>query len=576
MKVLKKVAEILVPVSSVIWIGSIVVTAVAFLIATNGLQSTIQTTSFGNSNTFIVIIGSAVIIGALAFIVLALLSIGMRVIENRMVKAPTSIIGIPYFFIKTLLLLLIFPLYLITYVFKRDRLVVSTVKALGIILILLPIWVGSYGVIGYVSANQLGYIAEPISISGTGSMHPTFPKGQGKTIDVQTHEIVSTPGMFRYPNGLFLFGNNYFGHTLSRGDIVVVENEKIRETTRAITGFGTGWVKRLIGLPGDTIELRSGIVYLNGEPLREQYTARPQSTFGGTFLKECIVTKIPEGFIFVMGDNRKGSSDSREVGFVEVSAINYVLPLSNQVGYLDTNWRNTVEDFDVSQQITLDKQRFLSLINQKRTEKQLRRYTYQLKLEQSAAKRGEFIVKNIDVSGKPSDYDMGDAIRDVGYWNPVLNEGNVTGHFEAEELMEFLLESPAWVEFFEDTQLQELGVAEVQQATGCSSNVIVIHSGGYIPATYEQNVVDSWRNSASRLTEVIESWEKVRGFEGVNQQDLQQLIGLLQKEKDIATGFVAKMEARQWWNSSDDARLSLFNQMSTESSALAKKLNGEE
>ena len=60
------------------------------------------------------------------------------------------------------------------------------------------------------------------------------------------------------------------------------------------------FVKRVIGLPGETIVIESGIVKLNGAPLREPY-----ETLGTAF--DMAVTYVPPGRVFVIGDNREGT-----------------------------------------------------------------------------------------------------------------------------------------------------------------------------------------------------------------------------------------------------------------------------
>jgi signal peptidase I len=91
-----------------------------------------------------------------------------------------------------------------------------------------------------------------------------------------------------------------------RGDIVVFETPP--EASEICPGPGGVFVKRLIGLPGDTVEIRGDQLYVNGEPLPEPYV------FNGEVGEEFGPVTVPEGEYFMMGDNRLQSCDSREWG----------------------------------------------------------------------------------------------------------------------------------------------------------------------------------------------------------------------------------------------------------------------
>ena len=82
------------------------------------------------------------------------------------------------------------------------------------------------------------------------------------------------------------------------------------------------YIKRVIGTPGDTVMIKDGDVYLNGLPLNQStYLQLSVKTYGGSFLKEDETITVPADSYFVMGDNRSGSSDSREWGYVPFESI---------------------------------------------------------------------------------------------------------------------------------------------------------------------------------------------------------------------------------------------------------------
>ena len=82
----------------------------------------------------------------------------------------------------------------------------------------------------------------------------------------------------------------------------------------------TSYIKRVIGRPGDHVEIKDGYVYINGVILKKPYISdalKTDMSLGGEF-SDIIV---PEGYIYVLGDNRTSSADSRRFGCIPISKI---------------------------------------------------------------------------------------------------------------------------------------------------------------------------------------------------------------------------------------------------------------
>lgn len=140
------------------------------------------------------------------------------------------------------------------------------------------------------------FLFTPIVVDGV-SMMPTLENGDRMIVN----KIVYTIG------------------EPDRFDIVVFHAEEQKD-----------YIKRIIGLPGDTVEYQNDVLYINGEPYEEPYldqykeeVAENQLTEDFTLLDVPRIQSevVPAGHVFVMGDNRRKSKDSRHIGAVSIDEI---------------------------------------------------------------------------------------------------------------------------------------------------------------------------------------------------------------------------------------------------------------
>lgn len=117
-----------------------------------------------------------------------------------------------------------------------------------------------------------------------------------------------------FQSGEYIFTSKitYKFRPMQRGDVIIFRSPKNPDIE---------YVKRIEGLEGDTVLVQNNEVYINGKLLTENYISAKTNLWEGGFLKEGVTATIPEGFVFVMGDNRPRSSDSREFGPIDINSI---------------------------------------------------------------------------------------------------------------------------------------------------------------------------------------------------------------------------------------------------------------
>lgn len=144
-------------------------------------------------------------------------------------------------------------------------------------------------VFGAIFAALYLFVAQFHKVSGN-SMVPTFESGDYLITEKVTYR-------FSMPQ---------------KGDIIVLKNPRDESED---------FIKRIVAIPGDTIKIVNDQVFVNDNPLKEEYLPAGTSTQAGSFLIEGSPVKTGPNQYFVLGDNRDHSSDSREWGSITKEEI---------------------------------------------------------------------------------------------------------------------------------------------------------------------------------------------------------------------------------------------------------------
>jgi signal peptidase I len=196
---------------------------------------------------------------------------------------------------------------------------------------------------GLIALGIRTFLVEPFNIP-SGSMIPTLLVGDFLFVSKYSYGY----SRFSFPLSPPLFNGRIFGSIPNRGDVAVFKLP--RDTS-------TDYIKRIVGLPGDTIQMRGGQLFINGTQVKRvsagdyiatgdgppmdlrKYTETLPGKDGAPGLSHPILKAddngpldntqeyhVPQGYVFAMGDNRDNSLDSRVL-----NAVGFV-PIENLVG----------------------------------------------------------------------------------------------------------------------------------------------------------------------------------------------------------------------------------------------------
>lgn len=146
-------------------------------------------------------------------------------------------------------------------------------------------WIQSLAIAFVVAIVIRQFLFTPVIVSGQ-SMEPTF-ENENKIVISKIHKI-------------------------NRFDMIVFHAPNSEED----------FIKRVIGLPGDVVVMKDDKLYINGEEYEEDYIRlNKDKVLDGQKLTEDFKVEVPEGYLYVLGDNRRHSTDSRELGVIDEKSV---------------------------------------------------------------------------------------------------------------------------------------------------------------------------------------------------------------------------------------------------------------
>lgn len=136
---------------------------------------------------------------------------------------------------------------------------------------------------------------------------------------MQPHQVNGESMVPNFQNGEYLLTDkiSYRLGDPERGQVIVFHAP---EGANCIQGTGCDFIKRILALPGETVEIKNNQILINGTPLPETYIPKDFKTLPGRFTKQGVIVLGADQY-FAVGDNRSHSSDSRSWGPINESDI---------------------------------------------------------------------------------------------------------------------------------------------------------------------------------------------------------------------------------------------------------------
>lgn len=345
-----------------------------------------------------------------------------------------------------------------------------------------------------------------------------------------------------------------------RGDIISFTNDETE---------GLHYLKRVIGLPGENITIKNGLVWIDGQPLQESYILNRIPTYGNSFIVDCETQRIPDGAVIALGDNRTVSHDSRAIGFVTIEDITGVIKTDTTPSFSTGDQRPQLGSSE-----PLSAPLFLKALNDRRIEQQMNPLATHGVLNELAGKRASQISANLD-DWKLGSFPVEQMLEEHGYRFNLVHEFTTFGFLDAQGVVDQIIDAPREKDLFFSDQFTEAGIGIAQATKGeCTFPVIsVIISWPSVP-TYDQSVINHWSTESETTTQLLSNLQTYVGSNRVDQEKLRTLISNIAESSVISARIANKMKSREWLSQQDYSDIRRYDTLVQASNQLLEDLFG--
>lgn len=347
---------------------------------------------------------------------------------------------------------------------------------------------------------------------------------------------------------------------IERFDIVSLTNKQTD---------GSYYMKRIVGMPGDTFSIQNGYVVINGKILKESYILNNLPTYGNTSLIDCEEYTVPADSYVVMGDNRTVSHDSRVIGFINKTDIEGVVKTDIKEEYLEST------DAAKALPKNIDAVKFVEELNSRRDASVSGKLRASTRLNSIATKRSTE-VRDKFAEWKKLELPIDQALQKDGYRYNLAHEYVTFGHLTEAQLVDQIFESAPEKEQFTSGKYTDVGVGFVSRTVGaCTYPVISVIVSWPSNPDYSKDTIEFWRKEAEITEGNMRALQGYVGNSSYNQTQLQRYIAVEAEMNAIAKQLHNRTKSNSWFTAADNQAYNKYDKLVDEAWSLDKALFGE-